>query len=145
MSPTSIFTPSREDLGDLVQAVPVDVLVEHVADRLGHDRVEHLPLGHLVAAHQVEFQLAQRRGVEVPQVADPRHGRPLAQHGRPLPGTGDHRAVVGDAEPGADARLLVDVLRSPGGDADLLDDLAHEVRHDHRERRRPARCPLPAP
>ena len=32
-----------------------------------------------------------------------------------------------------DARLLVDVLRPPGDDAHLLDDLPHEVGHDHRE------------
>ena len=35
---------------------------------------------HLVAAHQVELQLAERRRVEVAQVADPRHGRLLAEH-----------------------------------------------------------------
>ena len=67
--------------------------------------VEHLPLAHLMAAHHVEFQLAERRRVEMAQVADPRHGRLLAQHDAALPGAGDHRAVVGDAEAGADARL----------------------------------------
>ena len=65
------------------------------------------------------------------QVADPGHGGPLAQHGAALPGAGNHGPVVGDREPRADARLLVDVLRAPGGDAHLLDDLTHEVGHGH--------------
>ena len=114
MSPDFDLHALRKDLGDLVQPVLVDVFLEHGADRFGQDRVQHLPLGHLMAAHQVEFQLAQRRRVEMPQVADPRHGGPLAQHDAALPGAGDHRAIVGDAEPGAHARLLVDVLRSCG-------------------------------
>ena len=103
-----------EDLDDLVEAVSVDVFLEDRADRLGLDRFEHLPFGHLMAAHHVQLQLAQRRGVEVAQVADARHGRPLAQADAALPGAGDHRAIVGDAEAGADARLLIDVLRSCG-------------------------------
>ncbi len=39
-----------------------------------------------MAAHQVELQLAERRRVEVAQVADPRHGRLLAEHARPAAG-----------------------------------------------------------
>ena len=113
MSPTSIFTPCEKISRDLVQPVPVDVFLEHGADRLGHDRVEHLPLGHLMAAHHVQLQLAQRRAVQMPQVADPRHGRPFAQQRAALPGAGDHRAIVGDAEARAHARLLIDVLRCP--------------------------------
>ena len=88
-----------KDLADLVQPVAVDVLLEHRADGLGHDRIEHLPLGHLVAAHHVELELAQRRRIDVPQVADPRHGRPFAQLRAALPGAGHHRAIVGDPEP----------------------------------------------
>ena len=67
------------------------------------------------------------------QVADPRHGRPLAEHGRALPGRGDHRAIVGDRQPRAHARLLIDVLRSPRRAADLLDQLLHEVGNDDGE------------
>jgi hypothetical protein len=37
--------------------------------------------------------------------------------------------IVGDAETGADAGLLVDILRLAGADADLLDDFLHERRH----------------
>ena len=43
--------------------------------------------------------------VQVAQVADPRHGRLLAEPHAAVPGAGDHRAVVGDREPGADAGL----------------------------------------
>ena len=57
-----------------------------------------------------------------------------------MAGAGHHRAVVGDAEAGADAGLVVDVLRLAGADADLLDDLLHEVRHQHRDSRRRGRC-----
>ena len=66
------------------------------------------------------------------QVADARHRRLLAQAHAALAGAGDHRAVVGDAEAGADARLVIDVLRLAGADAHLLDDLLHERRHQHR-------------
>ncbi len=67
----------------------------------------------------------------MPEVADPRHGGPLAQHGPPLPGAGHHGAIVGDAQPRAHARLLVHVLAPPRRDADLLDDLPHEIGHGH--------------
>ena len=134
MSPTSIFTPLREDLGDLGQAVLVDVFLEHGGDRLGHDGVEHLPLGHLVAAHQVELELAERRRVEVAQVADPRHGRLLAEHGRALPGA--RRPSCGSWR--CDSRALTPdcwstYFDSPGGTADLLDELLHEVGNDDGE------------
>ena len=66
------------------------------------------------------------------QVADARHRRLLAESHGPLPGAGDHHPVIGDAEAGADARLVVHVLRFAGADADLLDDLLHERRHQHR-------------
>ena len=59
MSPTSILTPLSKDLGNLRQTVLVDILVEYGANRLRHDRIEHLTLGHLMAAHQVQFQLAE--------------------------------------------------------------------------------------
>ncbi len=64
------------------------------------------------------------------QVANPRYGRLLAEHGRPLPGRGDHRAVVGDRQPRAHARLLIDVLDSPRSPADFFDQLLHEVGND---------------
>ena len=48
-----------------------------------------------------------------------------------MPGAGHHGAVIGDAEPGADARLLIDVFALPGGDAHLLDDFAHEIGHEN--------------
>src|SRR5919198_655658 len=48
-------------------------------------------------------------------------------------GAGDHGAVVGDREAGADAGLVVHVLRLAGAGAHLLDDLLHEVRHQHGE------------
>src|SRR5438270_444180 len=67
------------------------------------------------------------------RAADAGHGRLLAEADAAVPGRGHHRAVVGDTEAGADARLLVHVLRLAGGDADLLDDLAHEVRDDDGE------------
>ena len=49
-----------ENLGDLGQAVLADVLVEHRGHGLGNDGVEYLPLAHLVGAHHVQFQLAER-------------------------------------------------------------------------------------
>ena len=57
--------------------------------------VEHLPLAHLMGAHHVELQLAERRCIQVTKVADARHRRLLSQHGGALAGRGDHRAVIG--------------------------------------------------
>ena len=145
MSPTSIFTPLPK-----ISAISSRPCLSTYSSKTlriasASDRLEHLPLRHLMAAHHVQLELAQRRRVEVSQVADARHGRLLAQTHAALPGAGDHRAVVGDAEAGADARLVIDVLRLARADADLLDDLPHEVRHDAPGSRRPGRCPPPAP
>ena len=96
--------------------------------------VDHLALGHLVAAHEIQFELAKAGGDEVTEVADPRHRGSLADSNGALPGVGDHRAVVGDAEPSADAGVLVDVAALTRRDAHLLDDLLHERRHEHGER-----------
>ena len=85
-----------------------------------------------MAAHQVEFQLAEARRREMAEVADPRHGRLLPQPHSPLPGTGHERFVVGDRESGAHARLLIDELALPGRDRDLLEDLLHELGHHDR-------------
>src|SRR5262249_43638511 len=87
-----------EDLRNLVQAALFDVLGEHRLDRLGDDGVEYLPFGHLLTAHHVQLELAQRRGIEMPQVADPWHGWLLTQPYRPVPGAGDHGAIVGNRE-----------------------------------------------
>src|SRR5439155_7915644 len=81
--------------------------------------------------HHIELQLAQRRGIQVAQVADARHRGAFAQAHTALAGAGYHGAVVGDAETGTDARLLVHELRAPGGHAHLLDNLLHEVRNQH--------------
>ena len=54
------FHTFAENVGDLLQAVLIDVFLENGLDRLGLDRVEHLRLGHLVAPHHVELQLARR-------------------------------------------------------------------------------------
>src|SRR5215213_9396527 len=66
----------------------------------------------------------------MPKVADPRHGRPLAEDGGAMASAGDHRAIVSNTEPRAYAGLLIDVLRFARDDARLLNDFAHEVRHD---------------
>ena len=105
------------------------VFLKHRRDRLCDDAVEHLPLGHLVAAHQVELQLAEARRIKMAKVTDPRHGRPLAEPHGPLPGAGHYRLVVGDREAGAHARLLVDEFAFSRGDRDLLEDLLHEGGH----------------
>ena len=68
----------------------------------------------------------------MPQVADPRHGRTLAEHRAPLTGAGDHRAIVGDRKTGAHARLLIDVFAAAGLHRNLFDDLPHEKRHHDR-------------
>jgi hypothetical protein len=83
-----------EDLADFGQTVLVDVLRKDGGDRLGHHRVQHLPLAHLVRAHQIELQLAERRGVQVPQIADPRYGGRFAEHGGAMPCGSNHRAVI---------------------------------------------------
>src|SRR5438552_2148753 len=67
--------------------------------------------------------------MEMAEVADAWHCWPLAEAHAALAGTGDHGAVVGDREAGADAGLVIDVLRLASANADLLDDLLHEVRH----------------
>ena len=66
------------------------------------------------------------------EVADARHGRPLAQDHSTLARAGDHRAKVCRTEPGADAGLLVNVLRFASLNRDLLADFLHEVRNFHR-------------
>src|SRR5215813_12597986 len=63
------------------------------------------------------------------EVADAWHRRPFAEAHTALASAGDHGAVVGDREAGADPGLMIDVLRLARADADLLDDLLHEVRH----------------
>src|SRR5438309_373176 len=62
------------------------------------------------------------------QVADARYGRPFAEADGTLTGAGHHRPVVGDAEPGADAGLVIDVLRLARTHAHLFDNLLHEWR-----------------
>src|SRR5262249_53746823 len=58
---------------------------------------------------------------------DPRHGRLFAQANRSLLGAGHHRAVIGNAEPGADAGVVIDEFTSPRGNRDFLNNLLHEV------------------
>jgi hypothetical protein len=49
--------------------VLVDVLAEYGRNRFGQHRVEHLLLAHLMRAHQVEFQLAERRCIKMTTAA----------------------------------------------------------------------------
>ena len=107
----------------------LDILFEHRGDRLGDHGIEHLPFAHLMAAHQVEFELAEARCIDVAEIADPRHGRLLTEPHAPLPGARHDGLEVRDRKPGAHARLLVDELALAGRDRDLLEDLPHEVRH----------------
>ena len=79
MSPPAIFTPCPKDAPNFFSPMLFDVLLENRFDRLGQDGVEHLPLAELMTAHQIQLQLAQRRTVEVPQVADSRDGGTLTQ------------------------------------------------------------------
>ena len=68
------------------------------------------------------------------QIADARHCRWFAKHHRPLPCRSHHGAVVGDAEPSAHARLLVDVLDRVRHH--VRDHLAHARRVGAHEQRR---------
>src|SRR5688500_18284065 len=49
-----------EHFGDLSKSVLFDVFREHDLNRRRRDMLEDLLFGHLMAAHQIEFQLAQR-------------------------------------------------------------------------------------
>ena len=66
------------------------------ADRFGDDRIKDLPLGHLMAPHQVKLQLAEGGAVEMSQVANPRHGRLFTKAHATLARARDHRTVVRD-------------------------------------------------
>ncbi len=66
----------------------------------------------------------------MPEIADAGYGGFLTNPHAALAGAGDHGAIVGDAEAGADPGLMIDVLALPGADTDLLDDLLHEGRHE---------------
>ena len=79
MSPTSIFTPLANTSAISSSPCLSTYSSNTIPHRLGDDRFEHLLLGHLVRPHQVEFELAEGRRRQVPEVADPRHGRRLAE------------------------------------------------------------------
>ncbi len=66
------------------------------------------------------------------QIADPRDGGMFAQPRAALTRAGEHRAIVGDAQASAHARLLIDVFRLTGHAAHLFDDFPHEVGDNHR-------------
>ena len=95
---------------------------EHGDDGGGGEAGEGLFRRQVAARHQhqeteksgeVDRQLLGQEGLQphVLQADGVEHARRrLAQADRPLPSTGDHGSVVGDAEPGADTRLLIDVL-----------------------------------
>ena len=126
-SPTSIFTP-REKIS-AISSMPCRSTYSSNTSRIASAMIASSTCRSDIWWLDImsSSSLPSDDDARVPQIADPRHGGAFAEHGRPLPGTGDHGAVVGDAQPGADARLLVDVLRPAGDNADLLDDLAHEI------------------
>ncbi len=66
---------AAKDLGDLGQTVLFDVFGENNLDRFGKHRVQDLTLTHLMCPHQIQFQFPQTAGVEMSEVADPRHRR----------------------------------------------------------------------
>ena len=56
-------------------------------------------LSHLMTTHQIEFELAEGRRVQVPQITDTRHSRFLAQQHPSMTRTGDHGTVVSETKP----------------------------------------------
>ena len=110
-----------------------DVFLKDGFDGFGHDGIEHLLFAHLVAAHKVHFEFSERGRVEVPEIADTGDGGLFSQHSAAAACAGDHSAVVGEAEPGTNAGLLIDVAAFSRLPTDFLDDLLHEPRHGYRE------------
>ena len=117
-----------EDLSDLIQTVLFDVFFKNSFDGFCHDGIEYLLFAHLVTAHQVYFEFSQRRRIEVSEVADAGDGGLFSKHGASAAGAGDHCAVVGEAEAGAHAGLLIDVATLTSFATDLFNDLLHEPR-----------------
>ena len=107
------------------------VLLKHGLNRLGDQTVQNLAFRHLVRAHQVQFQFAEGRGVQMAQVTDTRNRRVLSESNSSLSRTGNHRAKVCDCQSSTHSRLLIDVLRLASFDRNLLDNFQHEVWNFH--------------
>ena len=68
----------------------------------------------------------------MPEITDSWYRWLLTQHSSSATSTGDHRLIVCNTEPRADAGRLIDVTALSRATADLFNNLFHEVGHNDR-------------
>ena len=109
------------------------IFLEDDADSFGDDRVNHLSLIHLMASHEIEFEFAKRRGMQMSKIADAWHCGTLAELNRASACTCNHCAPICSTESCTHSRCLINEFALSRGDRNFLDHTVHEWRHDDRE------------